>query len=285
MSRTWFITGSAGGLGAGIACAALQAGDSVVATDLDLQRLQAIYTGDAAHADRVLCAELDIRNEAQARDVVAAAVARFGRIDVVVNNAGYGLFGAFEENDAASIERQFAVNVHGTFNVTRAVLPQLRRQRAGHVINMSSNGGIRGVRGASMYSASKFAIEGFSESLAEELAEFGIRVTLVEPGAFRTGFLATDKLQQGPIRIADYDAFRAAAQAVFAARHRHQRGDPRKLGQALLALVAHEQPPLRFVAGADALQVVDQKLAQVASDVKRWRSLSSSTDFAALTRE
>lgn len=285
MSRTWFITGSAGGLGVGIACAALEAGDSVVATDLDLQRLQAVYTGDAARADRVLCAELDIRNEAQARDVVAAAVARFGRIDVVVNNAGYGLFGAFEENDAASIERQFAVNVHGTFNVTRAVLPQLRRQRAGHVINMSSNGGIRGVRGASMYSASKFAIEGFSESLAEELAEFGIRVTLVEPGAFRTGFLATDKLQRGPIRIADYDAFRAAAQTVFAARHQHQRGDPRKLGQALLALVAHEQPPLRFVAGADALQVVDQKLAQVASDVKRWRSLSSSTDFAALTRE
>lgn len=276
MSKVWFITGSAAGLGAGIAKAALAAGNDVIATDLDSGRLQAAYAGDAA---RVLTAPLDIRDALQAKATVDAALARFGRIDVLVNNAGYGQFGPFEEIEPEAIERQFATNVFGTFNVTRAVLPVMRRQRAGHIINMSSNGGFQGVAGASMYSASKFAVEGFSESLAQEVASFGIRLTLVEPGAFRTDFLDSRSLKYGSLSLDDYAEHRAKTTAVFEARNHRQAGDPDKLGQALLQIVGHAEPPLRFVAGADALQVVTSKLQAVADEIGRWRSLSVSTDF------
>jgi NAD(P)-dependent dehydrogenase (short-subunit alcohol dehydrogenase family) len=276
MKTVWFITGSASGIGAGIALAALAAGHDVVASDLDAERLAAVYT---AYPAQVLTAQLDIRDEAQAQQVVAAALARFGRIDVLVNNAGYGLFGAFEEHQAAAIERQFATNVFGTFNVTRAVLPVMRRQRAGYVINMSSNGGIKGVKGASLYSSSKFAIEGFSESLAQEIAAFGIRLTIVEPGAFRTEFLDSRVLQLGTDPLPDYDDFRGRIEAVFEARNQKQPGDPRKLGRALVQLSSEANPPLRFVAGVDALAVVDDKLHSVAADVEQWRTLSASTSF------
>jgi NAD(P)-dependent dehydrogenase (short-subunit alcohol dehydrogenase family) len=276
MSKVWFITGSAGGIGAGIARAALTAGDVVVATDLDLERLQQVYAANAAH---VLTAQLDIRDAAQAEAAVEAALARFGRIDVLVNNAGYGQFGPFEEIEPEAIERQFATNVFGTFNVTRAVLPVMRRQRAGLVINMSSNGGFKGVRGASMYSATKFAIEGFSEALAQEIADFGLKLTIVEPGAFRTDFLDDRSLKRGTHALDDYDDFRAKANAVFEARNHNQVGDPDKLGLALVQIANETDPPLRFVAGADALKVVDDKLDYVAHEIERWRELSHSTDF------
>ncbi|MFM0350453.1 SDR family NAD(P)-dependent oxidoreductase [Paraburkholderia sp. RL17-347-BIC-D] len=276
MSKVWFITGSAGGIGAGIARAALTADDVVVATDLDLERLQEAYAANAAH---VLTAQLDIRDAAQAEAALEAALARFGRIDVLVNNAGYGQFGAFEEIEPEAIERQFATNVFGTFNVTRAVLPAMRRQRSGHVINMSSNGGFKGVRGASMYSASKFAIEGFSEALAQEIADFGLKLTIVEPGAFRTDFLDNRSLKRGTHALDDYDDFRAKANAVFEARNHNQVGDPDKLGRALVRIANETAPPLRFVAGADALKVVDDKLDYVAREVERWRELSRSSDF------
>lgn len=274
MSRVWMITGSAGGLGAGIARAALVNGDQVVATDLDLARLDQTYS-----SDQVMTAALDIRDEQQAETVVAAAIARFGRIDVLVNNAGYGQFGPFEEVEPEAIERQFATNVFGTFNVTRAVLPVMRRQRSGHLVMMSSNGGFKGVRGASMYSASKFAIEGFSEALAEEVAEFGIRLTLLEPGAFRTDFLDSRTLKLGTRALEDYAEFRARTLAVFEARNHRQIGDPYRLGLAVVQLAALAAPPLRFVAGSDALSVVEAKLDQVRADLERWRSLSTSTDF------
>ena len=274
MSRVWMITGSAGGLGAGIARAALVNGDQVVATDLDLARLDQTYS-----SDQVMTAALDIRDEQQAQTVVTAAVARFGRIDVLVNNAGYGQFGPFEEVEPEAIERQFATNVFGTFNVTRAVLPVMRRQRSGHLVMVSSNGGFKGVRGASMYSASKFAIEGFSEALAEEVAEFGIRLTLLEPGAFRTDFLDSRMLKLGTRALEDYAEFRARTLAVFEARNHRQIGDPYRLGLAVVQLAALAAPPLRFVAGSDALSVVEAKLGQVRADLERWRSLSTSTDF------
>ena len=276
MSKVWFITGSAGGIGAGIVRAALTAGDLVAATDLDPERLQQVYAASAAH---VLTAQLDIRDAAQAEAAVDAALARFGRIDVLVNNAGYGQFGPFEEIEPEAIERQFATNVFGTFNVTRAVLPVMRRQRAGLVINMSSNGGFKGVRGASMYSSTKFAIEGFSEALAQEIADFGLKLTIVEPGAFRTDFLDDRSLKRGTHDLDDYADFRAKANAVFEARNHDQVGDPDKLGRALVQLANETNPPLRFVAGADALKVVDDKLEYVAREVARWRELSRSTDF------
>lgn len=276
MNQIWLVTGSAGGIGAAIAHAALAAGDLVIATDLDLERLQVVY---AANAAQVMTARLDIRDAAQAEAVVEAAIARFGRIDVLVNNAGFGQFGPFEEIEPEAIERQFATNVFGTFNVTRAVLPVMRRQRAGYVINMSSNGGFKGVSGASMYSATKFAIEGFSESLAQEIAGFGIKVTIVEPGAFRTEFLDGRSLKLGTRELHDYVDFRAKANAVFEARNHNQVGDPDKLGRALVQIAGEADPPLRFVAGADALKVVDDKLHAVATEVERWRPVSLSTAF------
>ncbi|MEB0228472.1 SDR family NAD(P)-dependent oxidoreductase [Pseudomonas sp. 10S4] len=274
--RVWLVTGSASGLGAGIAKAALNNGDSVIATDLDLARLEQTY---GSYDGQVLVAVLDIRDVAQAESVVEAALKRFGRIDVLVNNAGYGQFGPFEEVEPQAIERQFATNVFGTFNVTRAVLPVMRKQRWGHVINMSSNGGFKGVSGASMYSASKFAIEGFSESLAQEIANFGIKLTLVEPGAFRTDFLDSRMLKIGTRALDDYSEFRTRALEVFEARNHQQVGDPDKLGLAVVKLVEQKEPPLRFVAGADAVQVVEDKLAFVAAELSRWRALSTSTDF------
>jgi NAD(P)-dependent dehydrogenase (short-subunit alcohol dehydrogenase family) len=276
MSQVWFVTGSAGGIGAGIAQAALAAGNLVVATDLDPERLQLTY---AAHAAQAVTARLDIRDAAQSEAAVEATLARFGRIDVLVNNAGFGQFGPFEEIEPEAVERQFATNVFGTFNVTRAVLPVMRRQRAGHVINMSSNGGFKGVSGASMYSATKFAIEGFSESLAQEIAGFGIKLTIVEPGAFRTDFLDGRSLKLGTRELHDYADLRAKANAVFEARNHNQVGDPDKLGRALVQIAGEIDPPLRFVAGADALKVIDDTLRAVADEVERWRSLSLSTGF------
>lgn len=276
MSKVWLVTGSASGIGAGIALAALAAGDRVVATDLDLERLNVTYAG---FGDQVLTAQLDIRDQTQAHTAVSACVEHFGRLDVLVNNAGYGQFGPFEEVEPEAIERQFATNVMGTFNVTRAVLPVLRKQRSGHVINMSSNGGFKGVAGASMYSATKFALEGFSESLAQEITGFGIKLTLVEPGAFRTDFLDSRSLKLGSGEIPDYDEYRARAQAVFAARNHQQVGDPARLGVAVVHLVNEPHPPLRFIAGADALKVVEDKLEAVAEETARWRELTLSTDF------
>lgn len=276
MSKVWLITGSASGIGAGIAHAALAAGDRVVATDLDLNRLNEVF---AQYGDQVLTAQLDIRSQEQAHLAISACLDHFGRLDVLVNNAGYGQFGPFEEIEADAIERQFATNVLGTFNVTRAALPTLRKQRGGHIINMSSNGGFKGVAGASMYSATKFAIEGFSESLAQEIAGFGIRLTLIEPGAFRTDFLDSRSLKLGSGEIPDYDDYRTKAQAIFAARNHQQVGDPARLGDAVVQLVNEQQPPLRFIAGADALKVVEDKLTAVAEETERWRALTLSTDF------
>jgi NAD(P)-dependent dehydrogenase (short-subunit alcohol dehydrogenase family) len=275
MPKTWLITGAAGGLGAQIAAEALAAGDNVVATDRDLDRLQASFPKPGP---ALLLARLDVQDPAQAQAAAQAARARFGRIDVLVNNAGYGQFGPFEQNSVAQIDQQFAVNLFGVMHMTRAVLPILREQRAGYIINMSSNGGLVGVAGGSLYSASKFALEGFSEALALEVAQFGVKLTLVEPGAFRTDFLAGGAIRYGDIAIADYDAFAQERKASNDGRSHQQRGDPRKLAQALLVLVDEPNPPLRFVAGADATEKVTAKLQGMAQEIQRWSALSTSTD-------
>src|SRR4051794_9413226 len=178
MSKTWFVTGAARGIGASIVRAALAAGDRVVATGRDPEAIAASF----GRAEAVLALRLDVTGRQEVEAAVAAALERFGRIDVLVNNAGYGHFGMFEESTPEEAERQFATNVFGLFDLTRAVLPAMRRQRAGHVVNISSVAGIRGGPGGSLYCASKHAVEGFSESLAHEVSPFGIRITLVEPG-------------------------------------------------------------------------------------------------------
>jgi NAD(P)-dependent dehydrogenase (short-subunit alcohol dehydrogenase family) len=275
MSKTWFITGSSRGIGAEIAKAALVAGDNVVATGRNLEQLQKAYAGDG---DRVLPLVLDVGDEAQASAAVDVAVARFGRIDVLVNNAGYGQLGLFEENDHVAIEKQFATNVYGTFHVTRAVLPVMRRQRSGHIMNLSSIGGFVGYPGASIYCAAKFAVEGFSESLAPELAQFGIHVTIVEPGFFRTDFLDGSSVRYGTKTIGNYGTFGTDIEASYNNHSHQQAGDPAKLGKVLVDLASEDNPPLRYLAGSDAVDVATAKLARHGAEIARWRDLSISTD-------
>jgi short-subunit dehydrogenase len=196
---------------------------------------------------------------------------------VLVNNAGYGQLGLFEEIDAADIERQFHTNVFGLMHVTRAVLPLMRRQRRGHIVNLSSIGGFMGFDGASVYCAAKFAVEGFSESLALEIAPFGLHVTIVEPGFFRTDFLDKSSVQYGSREVADY-ASSNQARSTYERYNHQQPGDPAKLGQALVALAAMPQPPLHFVAGTDAVGFATQAVERRRTELATHDALSRSTD-------
>ena len=274
--KIWLITGANRGLGLAIARAALDAGDSVVAT---ARNPRAVTDALGAASPALLPVALDVTSAEAADAAVSAALAQFGRVDVLVNNAGYGQLGAFEEVGMDAMRRQFETNVFGLMTVTQAVLPILRRQRSGHIFNLSSIGGFRGGDRASAYAASKFAVEGFSESLGAELAAFGIRVTVVEPGFFRTDFLEDTSVQYGHIEIADYTEASAATKAFYDDRNGKQAGDPAKLGAALVRLASDPKPPVRFPVGSDAVEVVEGKLASVQTEVDRWRELSLSTDF------
>ena len=276
MSKVWFITGAGRGIGAQIARSALGAGHRVVATGRKADDLRVTF---ASHGESVLCLPLDVSCEAQSVDAVAQAVDRFGRIDVLVNNAGYGQLGLFEEIPTKAVEEQFRTNVFGLMHVTRAALPHMRSQRGGHIINIASIGGFMGFESSSIYCATKFAVEGFSESLALEVARFGIHVTVVEPGFFRTDFLDATSVRYGDKRISDYGSPQGAARVDYEAYNHRQPGDPAKLGRAIVEIAALAKPPLRFTAGSDALafarQAFDQRLAEVAEHA----ALSASTDF------
>ena len=278
MSKVWFITGSARGIGAEVAKAALAAGDRVVATGRKLGQLQAAYAG---HGDRVLTVALDVADEAQSVAAVQAAVERFGRIDVLVNNAGFGHLGRFEEIEAADIERQFATNVFGLFHVTRAVLPVMRRQRSGRILNLSSIGGVLGFAGASVYCSTKYAVEGFSDSLALEVAPFGIHVTVVEPGFFRTDFLDGSSVRYGTREIADYAGQSADLRATYDSYSHNQPGDPAKLAAAMVELADTPEPPRHFLAGSDAVEMAGGAVEQRRAEIAAWRDRSVATDFAA----
>jgi NAD(P)-dependent dehydrogenase (short-subunit alcohol dehydrogenase family) len=275
--RVWFITGASRGFGALITEQALAAGDAVAATARDA----ASVTRHFGDHPNLLALTLDVTREAQAQAAAEAAIKRFGRIDVLVNNAGFGLLGAVEEATAQEVERVFATNVFGLLAATRAVLPHMRRQRSGHVVNMSSIGGYAASAGWGVYGATKFAVEGLTEALAIELKPLGIHVTAVEPGLFRTDFLDTRSLSVSPRSIADYQDT-AGATRERAARFNHaQPGDPAKLAKALLTLVAAPEPPVRMPFGSDTVARIEAKNASVAVELARWRDLAVSTDFAA----
>jgi len=280
MTKTWFITGASRGLGVDIAKAALRVGDRVVATGRDRDAIARALGPDG---DQLLTVMLDVTNGAQAKAAVNAAVARFGGIDVLVNNAGYGHLGVFEESTPEDAETQFATNVFGAFKVTWAALPAMRAARKGHILNISSVAGVRGGEGGSLYSASKFALEGFSESLSKEVAPFGLFVTIVEPGFFRTDFLTGESIRFGGAAIDDYGAVSARLKSFYEGRNGQQAGDPRKLAEVMVRLAGEASPPLRFAAGTDAVEIVETKLAGVRAELDRWRDLSVSTDgdFAA----
>jgi NAD(P)-dependent dehydrogenase (short-subunit alcohol dehydrogenase family) len=276
MSKVWFITGAGSGIGAGAAKAALEAGDRVVATGRSVQKVRDALRG--AVSDQLEILELDVADEAQATDVVDQAVSKFGRIDVVLNNAGYSLIGNFEELSTQDIERQFATNFWGVVHVTRAALRVMRKQRSGHIVNMSSVAGAVGMKHCSAYAATKFAVEGFSLSVAEEVEKFGIKVTAVEPGFFRTDLLAPTNVKWPSNRIDDYAATEVAAQEMWSPYAGQQPGDPYKLGQILVKLVNMETPPRLFVAGSDALAMVGPAVEARLQAVHAFEALSKSTD-------
>jgi NAD(P)-dependent dehydrogenase (short-subunit alcohol dehydrogenase family) len=273
--RVWFITGASRGFGALIAEAALAAGDSVVATARDpstvIRRL-------GSH-ERLLAVRLDVTREAEAHEAAGQAVKKFGGIDILVNNAGYGLLGAIEEASDAETQKLFGTNVFGLLSVTRAVLPHMRRQRWGHIINLSSVGGYTGYPGWGIYGATKFAVEGISEALAGEVAPLGINVTVVEPGFFRTDFLDETSLSRTAQQIDDYRDSVGKTRAHAADVNGGQRGDPRKLAQAFIGLVNSKNPPLRLPLGSDTVERIEAKNAFVAKELAEWRGVATSTDF------
>lgn len=276
MPKTWFVTGASRGIGAEVVMAALAAGDQVVATGRKPAQIAKIFE---AYSDRVLAVELDVTKEAQAFVAVEAAIARFGRIDVLVNNAGYGQLGAFEANEAIDVEQQFATNVFGLFHVTRAVLPVMRRQRAGRILNISSVAGVVGFPDGSLYCSSKFAVEGFSESLAQEVAPFGILVTSVEPGVVHTEFLDDSSVRYGSGVIEDYAQFSADSAARWDELRQSRGSDPARLAAALITLVSVDKPPMHFPCGSDAIELIGGKLMTMRDEIDQWRELSSSTDM------
>jgi NAD(P)-dependent dehydrogenase (short-subunit alcohol dehydrogenase family) len=273
--RVWFITGASRGFGARIAEEALAAGDAVVATARDPSTI----TARLGSHERLLAARLDVTSEAEAHEAAGQAVRKFGRIDVLVNNAGYGLLGAIEEASAQETEKIFGTNVFGLLGVTRAVLPHMRRQRSGHIINLSSVGGYTGYPGWGIYGATKFAVEGISEALGAEVAPLGIHVTVVEPGFFRTDFLDETSLALTAQQIDDYCETVGRTRAHAADVNHGQRGDPRKLAQAFMELVNAASPPTRLPLGSDTVQRIEAKNARVAQELAAWRKVAISTDW------
>lgn len=273
--KIWFITGASRGFGALVVEQALAKGDAVVAT---ARNPQAIVDRFGIHP-RLLALALDVTDEAQATAAVDAAIARFGRIDVLLNNAGFGLMGAVEEARAAEIEAVYRTNVFGLLTVSRAVLPHMRKARSGRVLNISSIGGYRGAAGFGVYSSTKFAVEGLSEAMHDELAPLGIQVTVVEPGYFRTDFLDASSLTASPTRIADYDATAGKVRTVVEGLSHNQPGDPAKLARVLVDFVEVANPPVRLPLGSDTIAAIEKKHAADQAILRDWRSTSVSTDF------
>ncbi|MBI3346253.1 MAG: SDR family NAD(P)-dependent oxidoreductase [Burkholderiales bacterium] len=274
-NRVWLITGASRGIGARIAEAALAQGDAVVATARDATTIEQRFSAQPG----LLAVALDVTDEAQAARAVTAALARFGRIDVLVNNAGYGLLGAVEEASADEVRRLYETNVFGLLNVTRAALPAMREQRRGHVINISSLGGYQSAAGFGVYCSTKFAVEGLTEALHAELTPLGIHATVVEPGYFRTEFLEGQSLVTSPRELGDYAATAGVVRERAKQISLNQPGDPARLAQALLTLVAAPTPPLRLPLGTDTLRVLADKHAFVERETAAWRDVAASTDF------
>jgi NAD(P)-dependent dehydrogenase (short-subunit alcohol dehydrogenase family) len=273
--KTWFITGASRGFGSLVVERALAKGDAVVAT---ARNPQAVIDRFGAHPN-LLAVALDVTNEVQAVAAVKAAVDRFGRIDVLLNNAGFGVMGAVEETSAAEVEAVYRTNVFGLLTVTRAVLPHMRAARSGRILNISSIGGYRGAAGFGVYSSTKFAVEGLSEALHDELAPIGIHVTVVEPGYFRTDFLDASSLSASVARIADYDATAGKVRTATAGLSRNQPGDPAKLADVLVTFVDAPNPPVRLPLGSDTVAAIERKHEADRAILMEWRSVSVSTDF------
>ena len=274
----WFITGASRGFGIEITRQALGRGDQVVAT---ARHPEAITQEIPDAGDALLTLPLDVTSPGQAAAAVSAAVARFGRIDVLVNDAGRGLLGAVEEVSDAEARAVFDVNVFGLLTVTRAVLPVMRGQRAGKVMNISSSGGFIGRAGWGVYCSTKFAVEGLSESMGYELAPLGIQATAIEPGGFRTNFLDDSSLVTAEPRIEDYSSTAGATRQWAEQANHAQAGDPVKAAKVIVDLADRKSLPERIQLGEDCFTAVARKLARTARDQAHWREISISTGYHA----
>ncbi|MCQ6560493.1 SDR family NAD(P)-dependent oxidoreductase [Paenibacillus mendelii] len=273
--KVWFITGAGRGMGKIIARAALNAGDKVVATGRNTD----VVAKAIGESENALIVQLDVTRPAEAKSAVNAAIDRFGTIDVLVNNAAQFFGGFFEELTPDQIEEQLQVALIGPMNVTRAVLPVMRKQRSGHIISISSGAGISGFEFNSAYSASKFALEGWMESLSPEVAPFDIHTTIVNPGFFRTEFLTEASSTYAKHSIEDYEDRRANYMSFFNGQNGQQSGDPIKLAKAILIIASEVQPPQRFIAGADAIGIAEQKIVDLQAQINVYRDLSSAMAY------
>jgi NAD(P)-dependent dehydrogenase (short-subunit alcohol dehydrogenase family) len=277
MSKVWLITGAARGLGRSVAEAVLAAGDRLVATARDPGRLADLQE---RYGDQLRTAVLDVTDADAARAAVQTAVDGFGRLDVLVNNAGFGHVAPFEQMPDDDFRSQIDTNFYGVVNLTRAALPIMRVQRSGHIINVSSVGGRMGVPGLSAYQSAKWAVGGFTEVLAQEVAAIGIKVVAVEPGGIRTGW---GEIARGhmPELLPDYKPTVGSVNEVLAGRIGNETGDPEKVAQVILRLAAHDSLPAHLLLGSDALQRFSQADAARDAAAERWRDVSLSTDFNA----
>ncbi len=273
--KIWLITGAGRGMGVEFAKAALAAGHAVVASGRDRDGVAKAL----GQSDDLLAVKLDVTRRGDAEAAVQAAVDRFGRIDVLVNNAASFYAGYFEELTPEQMERQLTTSLIGPMNVTRAVLPVMRKQRSGHIISISSSAGLVGFEFCSAYAASKFGLEGWMESLHAEIAPFGITTTIVNPGFFRTELLTERSTNYAAPSIEDYDERRTKQLEFWKAQNGLQTGDPAKLARALITIASQEPPPRRFIAGADAVTTVEQKVADLKAQTDAHRDLSTSLDL------
>jgi len=275
MDKVYLITGTSSGFGRALAEAVLERGDAVVMT---ARRTDAVVDLVQRHPDRALAVRVDVTREDDRRACVEAALARFGRIDVLVNNAGRGSLGAAEEFSAQQLREQMDLNFFACAEMIRAVLPSMRERRSGHILNISSIGGRVNIGGFALYGASKFALEGYSEALRDEVAPLGIRVTLVEPGAFRTAFAGDANLRPERI-IDDYRPVVDPIRDFLYGNAGKQSGDPRRAARVMIDVVESADPPLRLLLGADAYGLWDAKRAAMDAETERWRALGSDTAF------
>jgi len=262
-------------MGVDFARAALAAGDAVVASGRDSNRVSKAL----GQSNDLLAVKLDVTSRSDAEAAVRAAVDRFGRIDVLVNNAASFYAGYFEELTPEQMERQLATSLMGPMNVTRAVLPVMRKQRSGHIISISSSAGLSGFEFGTAYAASKFGLEGWMESLHAEVAPFGINTMIVNPGFFRTELLTKQSTSYAELSIEDYDERREKQLEFWKAQNGQQSGDPAKLAQALIVIANQASPPRRFIAGADAIATAEQKVADLKAQIDAYRDLSTSLAF------
>lgn len=271
--KIWLITGVSRGLGKALAQAVLDQGDIVIGTT---RNGKADLNGDA---NALNLFELELTDPAQIKQTIEGAYQLHGRLDVVVNNAGYGLLGAIEEASDEDIKNTFDVNFFGVVHVIKAVLPYLRQQRSGHIVNISSIAGLAPMAGSGLYAAAKFAVEGVSQSLAQEVAPLGIQVTLVEPGAFRTDFLSDRSIRNSRTSIADYLPTSGKAIQYLADINGKQLGNPDLGAQAIIKAVESEDSPLHLVLGSDALERTRTKIQSMTRNLNAWEAVSKSTDF------